>query len=33
MNDYFLTVIGDYRKKDYKNEMRLLDEYTKQFNK
>ncbi len=33
MNDYFLTVIGDYRKKDYKNEMRLLDEFSKEFNK
>lgn len=33
MNDYFLTVISDYRNKDYKNETKLLDEYTKLFNK
>lgn len=31
-NDYFLTVLTDYRKKDYKYEITLLEEFSKQFN-
>lgn len=31
-NDYFLTVLADYRKKNYSKEMDLLDKYSKIFN-
>lgn len=30
--DYFLSVLSDYRKKDYKQEIILLEEYSKEFN-
>lgn len=32
-NDYFLTVLSDYRNKNFTNENRLLDEFTSIFNK
>ncbi|MEI7508449.1 MAG: hypothetical protein WCJ62_03190 [Flavobacterium sp.] len=31
-NDYFLTVLGDYRRKNYSTEMEYLEEYNKAFN-
>lgn len=31
-NDYFLTVLGDYRKKNYSTETDFLEEYSKIFN-
>ena len=31
-NDYFLTVLGDYRRKNYSTEIEYLEEYNKAFN-